>query len=164
MKVVNMANVLSYRDFQGSIEISMEDNCLFGRVLHIDDVITYEGDSPQKLEESFKAAIENYLEFCKEQGVSPNRPFKGVFNVRISPDLHKKAVLFASSKGITLNEMVKDALAAAVNIENKVIYPIVHKHEYHIHAGESDGYDDSNDIEGGAEWLKNLQPKQVSLR
>ncbi|MEP6879641.1 MAG: type II toxin-antitoxin system HicB family antitoxin, partial [Nitrosospira sp.] len=130
------SKVLSYKDFQGTVEVSLEDNCVFGRVLHIDDVITYEADFPLQLQKSFEEAIDDYLEFCKTQGSNPNKPYKGVFNVRVGSDIHKQVALFARKRGSTLNEVVKEAIAEKVNRASS-FSTVVHKYEYHLHGGES---------------------------
>jgi predicted HicB family RNase H-like nuclease len=153
---VKETKIMSYKDFQGTAEVSFEDNCIFGRVLHIDDVITYEADSPLQLQKSFEEAVDDYLEFCKTQGCSPNRPYKGAFNVRVSPELHKQAVLFARKRGSNLNEIVKEAIAEKVN-RDPSLNTVVHKYEYHIHGKESESYDVSNEMEDAAKCLQKFR-------
>jgi predicted HicB family RNase H-like nuclease len=155
--------VMSYGEFQGTAEVSLEDNCLFGRILHIDDVITYEADSPQQLKLAFEEAVNDYLDYCKTNGSSPNKPYKGVFNVRVNPALHKQLALLARKRGVALNEVVKEALAEKVSADIRGPNAVVHKHEYHIHAGETDSYDVSDDAEGGSQWLKNLDPQRPRI-
>jgi predicted HicB family RNase H-like nuclease len=76
------------------------------------------GDSVQTLTEDFHNAVDEYLEFCKKSDKQPEKPFKGSFNVRIQPDLHRKAALTASSRGISLNAFVEDAICHIVNQNN----------------------------------------------
>jgi predicted HicB family RNase H-like nuclease len=157
--------VMSYGEFQGTAEVSLEDNCLFGRVLHIDDVITYEANSPQELRKAFEEAVDDYLDFCKTQGTSPNKPYKGVFNVRVGPPLHKQAALSAKKRAITLNEFVKEAISEKVKGDDKGSQVVFQKHEFHFHNEEIEIYDVSNDAEGGSQWLKSLgQSKLGSLQ
>ena len=40
--------------------------------------------------------------------------YKGSFNVRIPPELHKQAVIFATTHGISLNNFVENALRASL--------------------------------------------------
>src|SRR5690606_26989840 len=63
-----------------------------------------------QLEPAFHEAVDSYLEFCKEQGTEPNQSFKGSFNVRVGPELHRRAVIEAKKRGISLNELVTVAL------------------------------------------------------
>jgi predicted HicB family RNase H-like nuclease len=157
--VTKSRSVLSYGEFQGSADISVEDNCLFGRILHIDDVVTYEADSPQELEEAFKTAVDDYLAFCKEEGHNPCKPYKGVFNVRVSPDLHKKIAFLAKKRGMSLNEMVNEALSEKINTESKTAGPVIHNHKYFITLNEQEAYD----LEETPQWLEKLQKPKLSL-
>jgi len=108
-------NTLKYKDFFGSVEYSADDNCFFGKIIGTTDLVTFEGDSVETLKAAFAEAVEDYLVLCKEAGKEPQKTYKGSFNVRISPDLHKEAVMLASHKGISLNAFVEKTLHEAVN-------------------------------------------------
>ena len=66
-----MSNLLSYKNYNGTVEYSKEDNCLFGKVVGIKSLLSYEGDSVQELEKDFQNVIDEYLEDCKERDVEP---------------------------------------------------------------------------------------------
>lgn len=106
---------INYRGYRGSVEISTEDKCLHGKILFINDVVTYEAETVSDLEAEFKAAVDDYLETCKDLGVEPQKPFSGSFNVRIGPDLHKKTSIFAIQNDTTLNAIVKSAVAEYID-------------------------------------------------
>lgn len=101
---------LEYKGYKGTIEYSKEDELLFGRVLGIRGLISYEGKTGNELEKDFKEAIDNYLDHCKNSGTSPEKPFKGSFNVRISPELHQQAALLAMEEKISLNNFVAESI------------------------------------------------------
>ena len=61
-----MSDLLDYKGYYGTVEYSMADNVLFGKVLGIKGLISYEGDSVQALKQDFKDAIDDYLEMCAE--------------------------------------------------------------------------------------------------
>jgi len=105
-----MKNSLSYKGFYGSVEFSDEDNLFFGRIIGINDRITYEGDSVKSLRKDFNAAVNEYLNTCAELGKEPEKPYKGSFNVRIDPTLHKQLVLYSTSQGKSLNSVVAEAI------------------------------------------------------
>ena len=107
-------NYLHYKDYVGSIEFSEEDAVFHGKVAGIKSLISFEGDSVSAITEDFHNAIDEYLEFCAETGKQPEKPFKGSFNVRIGSDLHRQAVLAASSRGISLNTLVEDAIRQTI--------------------------------------------------
>ncbi len=73
------------------------------------------GEDVHSLRSSFEEAVEDYLETCKEKRRAPERPFKGSFNVRVSPEAHRKAALSAFRRGVTLNKYVSDVLEKAAD-------------------------------------------------
>jgi predicted HicB family RNase H-like nuclease len=119
---------LAYKKFTGSVETSFEDNCLFGKILFIEDSIYYEGNSPSELKAAFEAAVDNYLLHCEKTGAQPNKPFSGNFNIRIGADLHRKAAVEARKQGISLNEYCANAIKVCV--EHNGIGKIQHTHEH----------------------------------
>lgn len=103
-------NTLEYRDYIGSIEVSLADNCLFGRVLGIQGSISYEGNTLDKLKSDFKQAIDDYLYDCEQEGTEPQKPFKGSLNVRLKPENHQRAVIVAQHRKISLNKFIDQAV------------------------------------------------------
>ena len=101
---------LEYKSYTGSIEYSKEDDLLYGKVLGIRGLISYEGRTGKELEEDFKEAIDNYLTDCKSEGITPEKPFKGSFNVRVSAELHQKAALLAMDEKMSLNNFVAESI------------------------------------------------------
>ena len=109
-----MSNLLSYKNYHGTVEYSKEDKCLFGKVIGIKSLLSYEGDSVQELEEDFQDVIDRYLEDCKERNIEPEQPYKGTFNVRISPELHRNIAVYAIEHGKSLNAVVEEAIVNMV--------------------------------------------------
>ena len=97
---------LEYKGYTGTIEYSQEDKLLYGKVLGIRGLISYEGSTGQKLEKGFQEAIDIYLTDCKEMGIKPEKAFKGSFNVRVSAEIHKAAALQARDQNTSLNNLV----------------------------------------------------------
>ncbi|MDE7428426.1 MAG: type II toxin-antitoxin system HicB family antitoxin, partial [Lachnospiraceae bacterium] len=79
-------------------------------VIGIKSLLSYEGDSVKELEQDFRDAIDEYLEDCKERNVDPEQPYKGTFNVRISPELHRNIAVYAIEHGKSLNAAVEEAI------------------------------------------------------
>jgi len=113
-----MANTIEYKGYIGSIEYSSEDKCFFGKLEMIDDLVTFEAISAQELEDNFHNAVDDYLETCKALGREPQKVYKGVFNVRIEPELHRKVYKEALKAGISLNSYVREALTSKVALSN----------------------------------------------
>ncbi|MEA1954485.1 MAG: type II toxin-antitoxin system HicB family antitoxin [Campylobacterota bacterium] len=111
-----MASTIEYKGYIGSIEYSSEDTCFFGKLEMIDDLVTFEATTAVELEENFHIVVDEYLETCKALGREPQKVYKGVFNVRIEPQLHKMVYQEALKAGISLNSFVRQALSQSVGM------------------------------------------------
>ncbi len=109
-----MNGMFEYKGYSGSVEYSSTDNVLFGKVVGIKGLISYEGDSVQKLKEDFENAVDEYLEVCFEAGVEPQKPYKGCFNVRVSPELHRILAQYSAAHDQSLNSTVEEAIKRLV--------------------------------------------------
>lgn len=101
---------LTYKGYYTEIHYSEEDKVLFGKIEGIADLVNFESDSARDIEEEFHKAVDDYLAYCDEAGKSPDKPYKGSFNVRINPELHKQAALYAAMRDKTLNTVVSEAI------------------------------------------------------
>ncbi|HOO73232.1 MAG TPA: type II toxin-antitoxin system HicB family antitoxin [Spirochaetota bacterium] len=105
-----MKDLLQYKEFFGSVHFNPEDSVFFGKIEGINDIVTFEGKTVDEIKKSFKEAIDDYLEICKQTGKEPCKSYKGSFNIRITPELHKKAVQKSISRGVSLNQFVQKAI------------------------------------------------------
>ena len=105
-----MTDILKYKDYYATINFDTEDEVFYGKVLGINDLISFEGQSVNDLKKSFKEAIEDYLETCKYLNKIPDKTYKGSFNIRIPSELHKQASVVASTKNMSLNDFVRYAI------------------------------------------------------
>ncbi len=103
-------NMIKYKDYIASISYSAEDEVFYGKIEHIHDLITFESDNAHGFEKAFHEAVDDYIDFCKEKGILPEKPFKGSFNIRIKPSLHKRAFLKAMQSGMSLNKFIETTL------------------------------------------------------
>jgi predicted HicB family RNase H-like nuclease len=65
---------LEYKGYRGSAAYSSEDDCYYGRILGIDDLVMYEANTEQGLARALADAVEDYLLVCADKGDSPCRP------------------------------------------------------------------------------------------
>ena len=118
-----MKDMMSYKGYYGSGHYDDEDKIFHGRVEFIRSLITYEGTDVKSLRIAFEEAVNDYLELCEEEKKEPETPFKGSFNVRTGPDLHRRAALYAKSRGTNLNSVITDALEKYLNSAHPEINP-----------------------------------------
>ena len=104
--------MLEYKGYRGRAELDEEAGLLHGEVLGVRDVVTFEGESVEELEEAFRDSVDDYLEFCAELGKEPDRPFSGNFQLRISPELHRDMWLQSQQEGKSLNQWVTEKLVS----------------------------------------------------
>lgn len=115
-----MTNFLKYKDYLATINFSPEDEVFYGNIFGINDVIAFEGTSVHEVKDAFHEAVDDYLATCKELNKTPEKSYKGTFNVRVPVNLHKEAVFMAAQKSITLNEFVKAAISYAVKHQGEI--------------------------------------------
>ena len=105
-----MSDLLEYKGYQGTVEYSATDNLLYGKVVGIRGLLLYQGDSLQSLKKDFEEFVDAYLDVCERENMEIQKPYKGKFNVRISPDLHKNLAYRAAANGQSLNSTVEEAI------------------------------------------------------
>jgi len=101
---------MEYKGYYGSVEYDLESKVLYGRLLGIKGAYVYEGRTLEELEADFRQFVEDYLCDCEQDGIKPQKPNLGTFNVRIGPELHFRATDRAVKRNISLNSFVKNAI------------------------------------------------------
>jgi len=107
-------NLLHYKDYSAKPEYSVEDKVFYGKILGIDDLVDFSSENAKSIETEFQKAVDDYLLFCEEIGKEPQKEYSGTFNVRISPELHRKLSMAAQSEGVSLNKVVEQAIASYI--------------------------------------------------
>ncbi len=123
---MSKSKLMLHKGFYGSADVSLEDDILFGKIECINDLVTYEAETPLALKAAFEEAVDDYLATCEAIGKEPEKPFSGTFNVRVGAEIHKKAYIKSLQEGISLNDLVKKAIETHVDGRQEV--------HMHIHA------------------------------
>ena len=118
-------NILEYKGYYTKIEFNAESGTLRGRIEGIDDFVDFQSDSSKDIEKEFHAAVDDYLIFCEEMGKVPEKSYKGTFNVRIKPELHRELVEYAGKNSETLNSVVEKSIKAYVEGVGTNMYGIM---------------------------------------
>ena len=105
-----MSSVLKHGGYTARVEFSAEDRVFFGQMDDITDLISFEGNTVEELEKAFAEAVADYLALCAATGKQPEKPFKGSFNVRMRPELHRQAALASRERNMSLNQLVVEAV------------------------------------------------------
>ena len=105
---------MTYKGYVGKVEYDDEARIFTGIVINTRAVITFQGSSVDELEREFKASIDDYLAWCKQDGVEPERPYSGKLNIRIKPAVHERAAVQAKLSGISLNTFIERAIEQAL--------------------------------------------------
>ncbi|MDP1548460.1 MAG: type II toxin-antitoxin system HicB family antitoxin [Anaerolineales bacterium] len=121
--------LLNISGYYGSIETSVADNVLHGKVMFISDLVTYEAETLGELKQEFEAAVTDYLATCKSVGKKPEKSLSGQFNVRTGEELHRKAQILALSSGKSLNAVMVEALEAHLS-GGAPVHNHIHSHEH----------------------------------
>jgi len=88
-------NTLNYKGFIGSVSFSEDDNVFFGKIEGINGLVNFEGESVSELTTAFHDAVNDYIAYCKKEGIQPHKSYTGTLNVRISPETHSRIAMLA---------------------------------------------------------------------
>lgn len=108
---------MEYKGYVGKVEIDDDAGILYGEVINVRDVITFEGESVDDVQKAFRDSVDDYLDFCAKRKESPEKPFSGKFVVRLPAELHRKAYIQAKLEDKSLNGWVTDVLETALENE-----------------------------------------------
>lgn len=109
-------NTMTYQGYTACIEFDDRDNIFWGKVLGINDSITFEGDTVAQLTQDFHNAIDFYVADCAALGKSPDKPASGKLLLRVPPEIHAAALVKAKAAGKSLNQWATEALDGALQI------------------------------------------------
>ncbi|MDR2177054.1 MAG: type II toxin-antitoxin system HicB family antitoxin [Treponema sp.] len=102
--------MMEYKGYLGTVEYDAESKLFHGDIINTRDVITFQGTTAAEIEKAFKDSVDDYLAWCKEEGVEPEKPYSGKFNLRLSPELHKEVAIKARKLKISINSFVEKAI------------------------------------------------------
>lgn len=108
-----MTNAMTYKGYTANMAFDAEDKVIVGRVVDIDDIISFHGESVADFEANFHAAIDAYLSASEALGSPPERPASGKVMLRIAPEVHAAALKAAARSGTSLNKWAEKALGKA---------------------------------------------------
>lgn len=105
-----MDNVLKYKDFIGTVNFSAEDGVFYGKIEGIKSMVSFEGETVQDLEQDFKDAVNQYIDYCERHNITPKKSYSGKISIKITPTEHSLIVAAAKTRGMSVNTFVKNAI------------------------------------------------------
>ena len=105
--------MMQYKGYKAAVQFDDEARLLHGEVLGLRDVVTFQAESVAELEQAFHDSVDDYLDFCKQRGEDPERPYSGKFLVRLDPALHRDVDAAATASGQSVNAWVVRVLETA---------------------------------------------------
>lgn len=107
--------MMTYKGYTADIQVDTEAGILFGRVLDINDLVTFKGKTVEEIAQEFHNSIDDYLAFCEELGEDPDKPFSGKLPFRTTPEHHRKIFIAAKKAGKSINAWMDEVLAVAAD-------------------------------------------------
>ena len=104
---------MTHDGYVATVELDEEAGLFHGEVVNTRDVLTFQGRTLDELRTAFADTIGDYLDWCRERGKEPERPYSGNFTVRITPDLHRRIATAAAKAGKSVNGFVAETLEHA---------------------------------------------------
>ncbi len=108
-----MTNSMTYRRYVASMTFDTEDKVIVGRVLGLDDIITFHGESIAEFESNFHIVVDDYIAACERLGAAAEKPASGKLMLRVAPSVHVAALKAAAQSGVSLNKWAEQALSVA---------------------------------------------------
>jgi predicted HicB family RNase H-like nuclease len=105
---------MTYKGYIGSVNYSDKDQVFFGKIEGINGLVNFEGESVKELTTAFHEAVDDYLAYCEDEGLEPDKSYTGVLNVRLTPNIHRQIAMLALQAGVSINAYIKDALEEKV--------------------------------------------------
>ena len=109
-------NSMSYRGYTARMEFDPDDKIIVGRVLDIDDIITFHGASVAEFEAALHSAVDSYIAACDQLGQAPDKPASGKLMLRVDPAVHAAAVKASARSGQSLNKWAEQVLREAAHV------------------------------------------------
>ena len=107
-------NTMTYKGYIGSVAYSENDQVFFGKIEGINGLVNFEGESVKELTEAFHEAVDDYLAYCADEGITPDKSYTGILNVRLTPATHRQIAMLALQAGQSINAYIKEALEEKV--------------------------------------------------
>lgn len=101
---------MEYKGYAGTVQFDDEAEIFHGEVINMREVVTFQADTVEGLKREFQLSVDDYLDFCKERGEEPDKPFSGKLTLRLDPELHRQVYIQSKRDNKSLNNWIIEAL------------------------------------------------------
>ncbi|WP_426480847.1 type II toxin-antitoxin system HicB family antitoxin [Chryseobacterium sp. R2ACT005] len=101
--------MLEHKDIKGTVEFDQETTMFFGKLIGVNGLVMYEAENAEEFAKNFITAVEDYIKMCEENEMPIKKEYKGVFNVRTSPEIHERLFTTSVERGVKLNAIINEA-------------------------------------------------------
>ncbi len=109
-----MNNTLTYKGFTAKVEFSADDEVFFGRILDIDDIVTFHADTVEELKAEMAGVVDFYIETCRKKGKEFKKSYSGELLFRLPAELHARIAEAPENNGVSINEFGKEVFESAI--------------------------------------------------
>jgi len=107
--------MLNYKDYVGHVEFDEDAEIFYGEVINTKDIITFQGKTVAQIKKAFVESIDDYLDFCAKRDESPEKPFSGKLNLRLTPEVHREVFIAAKRDKKSLNNWIVSVIVKEVS-------------------------------------------------
>ncbi len=108
--------MMEYRGYVAQVEFDDSIDVLHGRIVNSGPypIATFEATDARELRKEFERSVDEYLEWCAEDGVEPRRPFSGKLNLRLGSELHALVATVAAANQVSINSWIVNAIRSTM--------------------------------------------------
>jgi predicted HicB family RNase H-like nuclease len=97
------------------VQYDPDTGMLRGEFVGLNGGADFYAKDTETLRHEGETSLRVFLDTCAANGIDPVKPYSGKFQARVSPQLHAKAVQVAAARGISMNQLVRDAIEHEVS-------------------------------------------------
>lgn len=105
-----MKNLMMIGKQSAAIQYDPDIEMFRGEFIGLNGGTDFYADNVDDLRQEGEKSLKAFMEFCCERGISPHKQYSGKFMLRLPPDIHAQACATASAQGISLNQLVTEAI------------------------------------------------------
>ncbi|MBF0561707.1 MAG: type II toxin-antitoxin system HicB family antitoxin [Alphaproteobacteria bacterium] len=108
-------NAMTHKGYIARVEYDADDRIFVGRLVGVDDIVTFHGQAVEELEAAFRDAVDHYLDVSAKIGRKPQKSYTGNLMLRVTPEIHARAAIAAELAGKSLNQWAAETLDRAAS-------------------------------------------------